>query len=130
MARNPRIARVLAEMSYGEERGEGLRRMYEVMVSSGREPPDIRFPNGAVRVILRAQVGGRARESGLPPLALRIVEHIEQAGRLRTGELVELTGSARPTVLRSLALLEERGDVRHVAMSRHDPNAYWTLEDA
>ena len=130
LARNPRIARVLAEMSYGEERGEGLRRMYEVMVSSGREPPDIRFPNGAVRVILRAQVGGRMRESGLPPLALRIIEHIEQAGRLRTGELVGLTGSARPTVLRSLALLEERGDVRHVAMSRHDPNAYWTLDDA
>ena len=61
---------------------------------------------------------------------LRIFEHIGQAGRLRTGELVELTGSARPTVLRSLALLEERGDVRHVAMNRHDPNAYWTIEDA
>lgn len=130
MARNPRIARVLAEMSYGEERGEGLRRMYEVMVSSGREPPDIRYLEGAVRVILRAQVGGRERERGLPPLALKIVEHLDEAGRLRTGELVQLTGSARPTVLRALALLQQRGDVRHVAMSRHDPNAYWTTGES
>ena len=130
LARNPRIARVLSEMSYGEERGEGLRRMYEVMVSSGREPPDIRYLEGAVRVILRAQVGGRKQERELPPLALKIVEHLDEAGRLRTGELVQLTGSARPTVLRALALLEQREAVRHVAMSRHDPNAYWTTEDS
>ena len=130
MARNPRIARVLAEMSYGEERGEGLRRMYEVMVSSGREPPEIRYLEGAVRVILRAQVGGRERGRGLPPLALEIVGRLDEAGRLRTGELVELTGAARPTVLRALALLDRRGAVRHVAANRHDPNAYWTPADS
>lgn len=126
-ARNPRIARVMAEMSYGEERGEGLRRMFELMASSGREPPDLRYPEGAVRVILRGQIGGR-RDSGLPPLDRRILEHLDEGDRLRTGELVQLTGAARPTVLRALARLSAGGAVRHVAANRTDPNAFWTLD--
>ena len=39
VARNPIIARVMAELSYGQELGEGLRRMVTEMETSGRRRP-------------------------------------------------------------------------------------------
>ena len=54
-ARNPRIARVMAELSYGQEFGEGLRRMVEAMAAAGRPPPAIAQDYGGVVVTLRAE---------------------------------------------------------------------------
>ena len=59
-ARNPRIARVMAELSYGQEFGgqefgEGLRRMVEAMAAAGRHPPAIAQDYGGVVVTLRAE---------------------------------------------------------------------------
>ena len=54
-ARNPRIARVMAELSYGQEFGEGLRRMVEAMAAAGRHPPAIVQDYGGVVVTLRAE---------------------------------------------------------------------------
>ena len=53
-ARNPRIARVMAELSYGQEFGEGLRRMVEAM-AAGRPRPAIAQDYGGVVVTLRAE---------------------------------------------------------------------------
>ena len=53
-ARNPRIARVMAELSYGQEFGEGLRRMVEAMAAAGRHLPAIAQDYGGVVVTLRA----------------------------------------------------------------------------
>ena len=54
-ARNPRIARVMAELSYGQEYGEGLRRMVEAMAAAGRPRPAIAQDYGGVVVTLRAE---------------------------------------------------------------------------
>ena len=59
-ARNPRIARVMAELSYGQEFGgqefgEGLRRMVEAMAAAGRPRPAIAQDYGGVVVTLRAE---------------------------------------------------------------------------
>ena len=52
-ARNPRIARVMSDLGYGQELGEGLRRMVTVMESGGRPPPVIRQSGGTTLVTLR-----------------------------------------------------------------------------
>ena len=54
-ARNPRIARAMAELSYGQEFGEGLRRMVEAMAAAGRHRPAIVQDYGGVVVTLRAE---------------------------------------------------------------------------
>ena len=53
-ARNPRIARVMAELSYGQELGEGLRRMVTLMESSGRRLPVVEQTAGGALVTLYA----------------------------------------------------------------------------
>ncbi len=62
----------------------------------------------------------------MPEAARHLFEQIALAGRLRTGELVALTGYSRPVVLRNLSALTARGLVRHVGHSATDPQAYWT----
>ena len=53
-ARNPRIARVMAELSYGQELGEGLRRMVALMEDSGRRRPVVVQDTGGTLVTLYA----------------------------------------------------------------------------
>ncbi len=55
LARNPRIARVMAELSYGQELGEGLRRMVTVMESSGRPRPSVKQDLSSTLVTLYAK---------------------------------------------------------------------------
>ena len=57
-ARNPRIARVMADLSYGQELGEGLMRMVTMMESSGRQRPVVRQEGGATLVTLLGEVVG------------------------------------------------------------------------
>ena len=64
LARNPRIARVMAELSYGQELGEGLRRMVTVMEASGRRPPVVAQDSGGTLVTLYA---GTVCSSPHPP---------------------------------------------------------------
>ena len=126
--RNPRIARVMAELSYGEEAGEGLRRMVAVMEANGRPTPRIRQTETSVEVILLGLASSTDRLADVPQLSRALYAHLAAAGRLRTGELVVLSGVSRPTVLRHLDVLESRQLVRRVSRSLTDPQAYWTVE--
>ncbi|MDE0449741.1 MAG: MarR family transcriptional regulator [Spirochaetaceae bacterium] len=60
---------------------------------------------------------------------LHLYEQIATAGRLRTGELIDLAGHSRPRVLQYLYRLEARGLVRRVGAGPTDPRAYWTVEE-
>ena len=55
-ARNPRLARVMAELSYGQEFGEGLRRMVEVMEAAGRPRPTVVQDPGGVVLTLHTEL--------------------------------------------------------------------------
>lgn len=55
-SRNPRIARVMADLSYGQEMGEGLRRMVAGMESTGRPRPVVTQTAGGVTVTLLGRV--------------------------------------------------------------------------
>ena len=127
-ARNPRIARVMADLSYGQELGEGLRRMVAVMESGGRQRPIVKQSAGGVTVTLLGETVGPGELAAVSALAREMFLHISLAGRCGTGELMRLTNRSRPVALRSLRELESRGMVRWVGNSPSDPRAYWTSE--
>ncbi len=47
-SRNPRIVRVLTDMGYMREQGEGIPRMFDIMEKEGLYPPEIRLEAGAI----------------------------------------------------------------------------------
>jgi ATP-dependent DNA helicase RecG len=51
-ARNPRIARVCADMRIGEELGEGIKRIFDEMRFAGLAEPVYQQTNASVRLIL------------------------------------------------------------------------------
>ncbi|HUS60672.1 MAG TPA: ATP-binding protein [Acidimicrobiales bacterium] len=126
-ARNPRVARVCADLAFGQELGEGLRRMFEEMRLAGLADPAYRQTSGSVRVTLTSTVVDRALEASLPPGARDLVRIIREAGRASTGEIVEASGRSRPVVLRNLRALQQARLIDWNGHSPNDPRAYWSL---
>lgn len=126
-ARNPRIARVCADLSFGQELGEGIRRMFEEMRLAGLADPEYRQTSGSVRVVLSSAPVDRALEARLPAGARHILRVVREAGRASTGDIADATGTSRPVVLRQLQSLREAGLVSWHGHSPKDPRAYWTL---
>jgi ATP-dependent DNA helicase RecG len=126
-ARNPRIARVMAELDYGQELGEGLRRMVDAMESRGQRRPLLQETAGGVNLTLFGTLDVPDELANLPQLARSIYGWIERSGQLRTGEIAALAGVARPTALRYLGTLEQRQLIARRGSSRTDPTAYWEV---
>lgn len=126
-ARNPRIARVCADLHFGQELGEGIRRMFEEMRLAGLADPVYFQSAGSVRVTLTSTPVDRELEARLPKGARDLVRIVREASRASTGELVEATGRSRPVVLRQLRALEEEGVLEWTGHSKNDPRAYWSL---
>ncbi|HUY24836.1 MAG TPA: ATP-binding protein [Candidatus Saccharimonadales bacterium] len=126
-ARNPRIARVCSELNFGQELGEGIRRMVEEMRLAGLADPSYRQTAGSVQLTLSATPVDVALESRLPLGARDLLRLVREAGRAGTGELVEASSLSRPVVLRQLRHLERARMISWVGHSRNDPRAYWTL---
>ena len=126
-ARNPRIARACADLRFGQELGEGIRRMFEEMRLAGLADPVYRQTSGSVRLTLTSTPVDRALEERLPRGARELVRLVREAGRASTGDLVEASGRSRPVVLRQLRALEGAGLVEWKGRSRKDPRAYWSL---
>lgn len=126
-ARNPRIARVCADLSFGQELGEGIRRMFEEMRLAGLADPAYHQTSGSTQVVLSSAPIDRELEERLPPGARDLLRRIREAGRASTGDLVEASGRSRPVVLRQLRALENAGVVRWTGHSAKDPRAYWSI---
>jgi len=126
-ARNPRIARFLADLDFGQELGEGIRRMFEEMRLAGLGEPSYHQTAGSVRLTLSAEPVDRALEDRLSSRGRELVRAIREAGRLSTGELVKLTGRSRPVVLRDLQALRDGGVIEWVGNSPKDPRAFWRI---
>ncbi len=127
-ARNPRIARVCADLNFGQELGEGIRRIFEEMRHAGLTDPVYRQTSGSVELKLLAEPVDRRLEAGLPESARAIAAALRSAGRLSTGEVKDLLGVSRPVVQRELAGLKDAGLVEWVGKSPNDPRAYWRLK--
>ncbi|MFB9376743.1 ATP-binding protein [Kineococcus gynurae] len=122
-ARNPRIARVCADLAFGQ----GIRRMFEEMRLAGLNEPLYQQTEGSVRLILTADLVERDLADRLPEETRAVVLALREAGRLGTRDLAEVMGLARPAALRRLTSLREHGVIRWNGTSARDPRAYWDL---
>ncbi len=129
-ARNPRIARVCADLDFGQELGEGIRRMFEEMREAGLEDPVYRQTPGSVQLTLSAEPADRELEARLPDETRAIRAALREGERLSTGEVAELLSVSRPVALQRLRTLRDAGLINWVGKSPKDPRAYWTLPPA
>jgi ATP-dependent DNA helicase RecG len=127
-ARNPRIARVCADLNFGQELGEGIRRMFEEMRQAGLNDPIYRQTSGSVGLALLAEPVDRRLAARLPENARAIVAALRSADRLSTGEVSELLKVSRPVAQRELTALREAEIVEWIGKSPKDPRAYWRLK--
>jgi ATP-dependent DNA helicase RecG len=126
-ARNPRIARVCADLNFGQELGEGIRRMFDEMRQAGLNDPAYRQTSGSVELTLLVEPVDRRLDARLPENARRIIAALREAERLSTGEIAELLGVSRPVAQKELARLREAEIVEWVGNSSRDPRAFWRL---
>lgn len=126
-ARNPRIARVCADLQFGQELGEGIRRIFEEMRIAGLSDPTYRQTAGSVHLTLESTLVDRELEARLPAGARELARLVREAGRASTGDLVDASGRSRPVVIRQLKALEAAGVVEWNGHSKKDPRAYWSL---
>jgi ATP-dependent DNA helicase RecG len=126
-ARNPRIARVCADLMFGQELGEGIRRMFEEMRQAGLGDPIYRQTSGGVALTLPAEPIDRELDARLSTRARAVMAALRDGGRLSTGEIAEALGVSRPVAQRELGALRDEGVVEWVGKSPRDPRAYWQL---
>jgi ATP-dependent DNA helicase RecG len=127
-ARNPRIARVCADLNFGQELGEGIRRMFEEMRHAGLNDPIYRQTSGSVQLTLLSEPVDRALEARLPEHARAITSALREAVRLSTGEVAEILDVSRPIAQRELGVLRDAGVIQWIGKSPRDPRAYWQLK--
>lgn len=128
-ARNPRIARALAELGYTQELGEGIKRIFEEMRRRGLTDPLYEQTSGAVRITLSgADALPPHVTEALPAGTLEVLDALRRANQpLGTGEVADLVGIARPTAGRHLKRLRHEGLVEWIGQSPQDPRASWRI---
>jgi ATP-dependent DNA helicase RecG len=126
-ARNPRIARVSAEMGIAQELGEGIQRMFAVMRAADLDDPVYAVEANQVRLTLYASRLAPDTE-GLPAAATQIVQAMRLADTpLGTGQISQLAGISPQTSSKHLKQLREEGIVSWEGNSPRDPQATWRL---
>lgn len=123
-ARNPRISRACAELRYGQELGEGMRRICEEVERAGLVAPKWYQTVGSVRLVLDG-TPAVARIASLAGGPRAILEIVQRDGPIATGDLVRASAYTRPTVLRYLHVLTEGGWIDRIGGSATDPGARW-----
>jgi ATP-dependent DNA helicase RecG len=126
-ARNPRVARVCADLKLGEDLGEGIRRMFEEMRLAGLDDPMYRQTAASVRLTLSGEPVNRALDARLPEQARVVVAALRESARLSTGDLAQVMGLSRPAAIRKLNELRNADVIAWEGKSARDPRAYWRL---
>jgi len=124
-ARNPRIARVLADLRFGQEFGEGIRRMFEEMRLAGLADPEYHQTSGSVQLVLTARLVDRALDARLPGRWRMAMSRIREGGRVSTGDVASALDISRPAAIKLLRAMEGAELIEWVGKSAKDPRAYW-----
>lgn len=128
-ARNPRIARVCSELNFGQELGEGIRRIFEEMRLAGLSDPGYRQTAGSTVLTLSATSRVPAHLlSELGGDAQPILDYLRSARRASTGDIASAIGVSRPTAGKRLRLLQDVGLVHWEGKTARDPRATWRLD--
>lgn len=129
-ARNPRIARVCADLRIGQELGEGIKRIFEEMRRVGLTDPVYEQTQGSVKLTLAAipRIDPRV-EARLPDRSQQVLDALRAAqSPLGTGDVAEALGMSKPWTATRLKALEREGLVRWNGKSTKDPRAVWVLQ--
>lgn len=126
-ARNPRIARVCADYRFGQELGEGIKRIFDEMRTAGLIDPVYRQTPTSVTLTLAATPLDPEVAARLPSRAREVMEHIRESGGLSTGDIAELIDLSKPATLRRLNALQDAGLIEWVGKAKKDPRAFWRL---
>jgi ATP-dependent DNA helicase RecG len=127
-ARNPHIARVMAELAYGREFGEGVDRMFQEMAAAGLPDPLIVQREASVLVTLLGQPALYRISAAIPGAGgAKLAEHLHQAGSITTREAEAILGVGRATAIKRLRALVELGLLERVAASPTDPTTFFRL---
>lgn len=128
-ARNPRIARVCSDLAITQELGEGIRRIFDEMRTSGLSDPVYKQTAGSVKLTLAsiARLPPEV-EARLPRGSVAVLKALRAANQpLGTGQLVEMLDRSRPWVLKALNALRDEGLVDWRGNTPQDPRATWEL---
>lgn len=129
-ARNPRIARVCADLRIGQELGEGIKRIFDEMRRVGLTDPIYRQTAGSVRLVLAALPRLDARLAArLPWGSQRVLDALRASGPMSTGDVAAEILLSRPATLERLRALERAGLILWSGKSKKDPRAVWILTD-
>ena len=128
-ARNPRIARVCADLRIGQELGEGIRRIFDEMRRVGLTDPVYTQRSGSVKLRLAAVARlDKAVANRLPPRSQHVIDILRAAGvPMGTGEIAEALRLSRPATIQRLQALRAEGLVEWSGNSKSDPRAVWML---
>ena len=131
-ARNPRIARVCNDLGFTQEKGEGIKRIFDEMAAYGLVEPQYQQTSGSVRLTLLGVTRiTPAVAATLPTGAERALHSLRAARRpMGTGDVAEAIGLARPATLKALKALRDLGEVDWHGKSPKDPRATWALPDS
>ena len=121
-SRNPRIVRVLTDLGYMRELGEGIPRMFEVMEREGLRPPEFSLEGGCFVVTLRSEPVYRPETMqwlkqfdslDLSRNQLRLLAYAyEHGGRFTSRAYQKLVGVDIYTASRDIKELIRKGIVR------------------
>lgn len=128
-ARNPLIARSAIDLGYGQELGEGIRRIYHEMQHAEFRDPEYRQTSGSVTLILAALPRIRPElMEGMPARVREVLELMTARGiPMGTGEVAGDLSVSRPVASRALKALQEKGLVEWSGNSPNDPRATWSV---
>lgn len=127
-ARNPRIARVCGDLNFGQELGEGIRRMFQEMRAAGLADPLYEQTSASVKLSLFAIPVDRELAERLPKGSQAIVGLLRRVGPLGTGEIAEFVDLSKPAVLKRLNALRDADLVGWSGRSSKDPRAVWFVK--
>lgn len=126
-ARNPRIARACADLRFGKELGEGVKRIFDEMRAAGLTDPAYRHTPASVTLVLGATSLNPEVAEQLPSRSSEVMEQIRSSGGASTGDIASAIGLSKPAVLIRLRALRAAGLVDWIGTSAKDPRAYWKL---
>ena len=140
-SRNPRIARVMSELGFVKELGEGVNRIYLTTKAANLPTPVFtEKANSEVLVRLENNISARALRrdkseiktqleqevlSSLNPIEQEIVLFVSEYGKITTKECVNLIKKHRTTAIGYLRSLVKRGMLKKTG--EKGPNVYYTL---
>jgi ATP-dependent DNA helicase RecG len=126
-ARNPRIAKTCSVLAFGQELGEGIRRIFDEMRLANLADPIYRETPASVHLQLEAVHVDASVMAQMPAEASQVMAALRSQGGLSTGDIAEAIGRSRPATITLLKRMQAAELIDWVGKASKDPRAYWRI---